>query len=159
MAMSSILISIAVPLQSTNNLTSKEALYATASETTVNGRLPGYSGSRISKGRHKEKPLLRLTTKLTVKSKIVLKCEKHRNYNPEKDGRDGVRGACSRCLYILSVYNSRQALVNAARDYEQISKEFETIKPRAPKVASPKPETELSRAMARNSAQYHLLQE
>jgi hypothetical protein len=74
--------------------------------------------------------MLRLNTKLTVKSRIAIKCDKHIRYNPEKDGRDGVKGNCSRCLHLLSIYNTRQAMLNAARDYEQLTQQYELVKPR-----------------------------
>lgn len=79
--------------------------------------------------------MLRLTTKLSIKSRIALKCDKHIRYNPEKDGRDGIKGACARCLHLLQIYTVRQNMLNAARDFEQVSKPYETIKPRILRAA------------------------
>ena len=91
--------------------------------------------------------MLRLTTKLTIRSRIAIKCEKHRLYNPEKDGQGGIKGNCARCSFLYTVYNTRQAILNAARDYENLTKMDELVKPR---VRKPSTETspELNKAFA-----------
>ena len=103
--------------------------------------------------------MLRLNTKVTVKSRIVLRCDKHPRYNPEKDGPGGVRGGCARCLHLNQIYNVRQNLLNAARDYEQVSKPYETIKPRAPRVPQDpnNARPDLAAARARNMEGYKAL--
>jgi hypothetical protein len=82
--------------------------------------------------------MLRLNTKLTIKSRIAIKCDKHPRYNPEKEGRDGVRGGCARCFYLHAVYNTRQSMVNAVKDYQQMTQECELVKPRVLKPVGTK---------------------
>jgi hypothetical protein len=48
------------------------------------------------------------------------------------------------CHHLLAIYNTRQALENAVRNYEQISKPFETVKPRVVKPHPAPPAGEIS---------------
>jgi hypothetical protein len=79
--------------------------------------------------------MLRLTTKLKIRSKITVKCEKHPRYNPEKDGKGGVRGACSTCLHMYTIFNTHRMMMELVKDFEVISKPYEAKKPLA--VSSP----------------------
>ena len=74
--------------------------------------------------------MLRLKTRLNIRSRVVARCEKHLRYNPEKDGRGGIRGACSRCEYLYAIYATQQVMLNAARDFQQMTQTFEQIKPK-----------------------------
>src|SRR5579863_3472497 len=45
------------------------------------------------------------------------KCSRHPRYNPEKDGRAGIRGACSCCFSLYDLYQARIALDAAQREF------------------------------------------
>jgi hypothetical protein len=80
--------------------------------------------------------LLRLKIKTKINSRVEVKCEKHRLYNPEKDGRGGIKGNCARCLHLLAIYNTFLQFTNGLRDYQQMTAPYEKVKPRAvPKPA------------------------
>lgn len=40
-----------------------------------------------------------------LRDKIVIKmrCEKHRGYDPQREGESGIRGACIKCLDLLRI--------------------------------------------------------
>jgi len=114
--------------------------------------------------------MLRLKTRLNLRSILVLKCEKHRTYNPE-NGPGAIRGACERCATLYMVYNTQRKLINALCDFEQVSKPFETVKMRAPKKPTgtspelekafqtllPKVKPDLEATRARNMEGYRTL--
>lgn len=84
--------------------------------------------------------MLRLNTKIKFTNKAILKCEKHIRYNPEKDGKDGVRGACSTCLYINQVYMAHLQMIDALRNFQQMIKPYEiTPKPRLKTTGTSEP--------------------
>lgn len=74
-----------------------------------------------------------MKSRVNLRSVLLLKCVKHRTYNPEKNGPGAIRGGCERCTALYMIYNTQRKLINALRDFEQVSKPYETIKPRAPK--------------------------
>lgn len=74
--------------------------------------------------------MLRLRTKLTIRSRVVAKCERHTRYNPEIDGRAGIKGECARCIFLYTIYNTQQTMLNAARDFSNMTSSYEQIKPR-----------------------------
>lgn len=80
--------------------------------------------------------MLKLRTRIKINSRVEIKCEKHVRYNPEKDGRDGIKGACARCLFLYQIFNTWQQLRNAAADYEQLTQPYEKIKPRTRQKAT-----------------------
>ena len=89
--------------------------------------------------------MLRLKTDLKVKSRVVLKCDRHIRYNPENDGQGGIKGSCPTCYEMLEVYQTRQRLMSALREFEQRVKPFETYK--SPKhVKSTESSSELDKA-------------
>ena len=42
--------------------------------------------------------MIQFTYKLKVAERIKARCERHPRYNPERDGRGGIRGGCSTCF-------------------------------------------------------------
>ena len=42
-----------------------------------------------------EETMLQFTYKLKLTERVKAKCCRHPRYNPEKDGRAGIRGGCS----------------------------------------------------------------
>jgi hypothetical protein len=41
--------------------------------------------------------MLKFNYKLTVRERVTAKCVRHPRYNPEKEGRAGIKGGCSTC--------------------------------------------------------------
>jgi hypothetical protein len=83
--------------------------------------------------------LLRLRTRLRMNSRVAIKCEKHPRYNPEKEGRGGIRGNCSRCEFLYAVFITQQQMLNAARDFQQMTQTYEQIKPRTKRAGAEGP--------------------
>lgn len=54
--------------------------------------------------------MLQLTYKLKIAERVKGKCNRHPRFNPEKDGRAGIRGACSCCFSLYDLYQARLAL-------------------------------------------------
>jgi hypothetical protein len=84
--------------------------------------------------------LLKLKTKVKVNSRVEIKCDKHPRYNPEKDGRGGIRGACTRCEFLFAIFNTQQTFLNALRDYQQMTATYEKVMPRTVKKADSAPD-------------------
>lgn len=61
--------------------------------------------------------MLQFTYKLKITERVKGKCSRHPRYNPEKDGRAGIRGACSCCFSLYDVYQARIALDAAHREF------------------------------------------
>ena len=61
--------------------------------------------------------MLQFTYKLKITERVKGKCSRHPRYNPEKDGRAGIRGACSCCFSLYDLYQSRIALDAAQREF------------------------------------------
>ena len=63
--------------------------------------------------------MLKFRYKLKVNETVAAKCPRHTRYNPEIDGRGGIRGACSACFDIYELYQARLKLEAAAREFSQ----------------------------------------
>jgi len=61
--------------------------------------------------------MLQFTYKLKINERVKGKCSRHTRYNPEKDGRAGIRGACSCCFSLYDLYQARLALDVAHREF------------------------------------------
>jgi hypothetical protein len=61
--------------------------------------------------------MLQFTYKLKITERVKGKCNRHPRYNPEKDGRAGIRGACSCCFSLYDLYQARIALDAAQREF------------------------------------------
>jgi hypothetical protein len=61
--------------------------------------------------------MLQFTYKLKITERVKGKCNRHPRYNPEKDGRAGIRGACSCCFSLYDLYQARVALDVAQREF------------------------------------------
>jgi hypothetical protein len=64
-----------------------------------------------------EETMLQFTYKLKITERVKGKCSRHPRYNPEKDGRAGIRGACSCCFSLYDLYQARVALDAAQREF------------------------------------------
>jgi hypothetical protein len=47
---------------------------------------------------------LQFTYKLKLTERVKAKCSRHPRYNPEKDGRAGIRGGCSTCFSLYDLH-------------------------------------------------------
>ena len=65
----------------------------------------------------KEEMMLQFTYKLKITERVKGKCSRHPRYNPEKDGRAGIRGACSCCFSLYDLFQARIALDAAQREF------------------------------------------
>ena len=61
--------------------------------------------------------MLQFTYKLKISERVKGKCNRHPRYNPEKDGRAGIRGACSCCFSHYDLYQARVSLEAAQREF------------------------------------------
>ena len=61
--------------------------------------------------------MLQFTYKLKITERVKGKCSRHPRYNPEKDGRAGIRGACSCCFSLYDLHQARVALDAAQREF------------------------------------------
>ena len=61
--------------------------------------------------------MYQFTYKLKVTERVKAKCERHPRYNPERDGRAGIKGGCSTCYSLLSLLQAMQALEVAHREF------------------------------------------
>ena len=61
--------------------------------------------------------MLKFTYKQNIRERVEAKCSRHPRYNPEKDGRSGIKGGCSTCFDLYELLNSRLKLDAAVREF------------------------------------------
>jgi hypothetical protein len=61
--------------------------------------------------------MFKFTYKLKLTERVKAKCSRHPRYNPEKDGRAGIRDGCSCCFSIFDLHQARIALDAAQREF------------------------------------------
>ena len=61
--------------------------------------------------------MFQFSYKLRVAERIKAKCERHPCYNPERDGRGGIKGGCSTCFSLYDLQQARLLLDSAHRDF------------------------------------------
>jgi hypothetical protein len=61
--------------------------------------------------------VFQFTYKLKITERVKAKCERHPRYNPERDGRAGIKGGCSTCYSLFSLLQARQALEAAQHEF------------------------------------------
>ena len=61
--------------------------------------------------------MFKLSYKLVVRERVQGKCDRHPRYNPEKDGKAGIKGGCSACYSLLDLHNSRVRLDAAVHEF------------------------------------------
>ena len=76
--------------------------------------------------------MFQFTYKLKVAERVKGKCERHPRYNPERDGRGGIKGGCSACFSLYNLQQARLTLDAAHRDF---------LKKAAPWVRRSRPRT------------------
>ena len=48
--------------------------------------------------------------KLKVAERVKAKCVRHPRYNPEREGRGGIKGGCSTCFSLFDLHQARLSL-------------------------------------------------
>lgn len=61
--------------------------------------------------------MYKFSYKLSVRERVTAKCDRHPRYNPEKDGRGGIKGACSACYSLYDLHTARAALDAAVQQF------------------------------------------
>jgi hypothetical protein len=61
--------------------------------------------------------MLKFNYKLTVKERVKAKCPRHPGYNPERDGRRGIKGTCTACYSLYDLLEARNKLDAAVREF------------------------------------------
>ncbi len=61
--------------------------------------------------------MYQFTYKLKVSERVKAKCERHPRYNPERDGRGGIRGGCSTCFSLYDLQQAKLSLDAAHREF------------------------------------------
>ncbi|MGA9069148.1 MAG: hypothetical protein WB424_02765 [Terracidiphilus sp.] len=61
--------------------------------------------------------MLKFTYKQKIRERITAKCGKHPRYNPERDGRDGIKGGCTTCWQLYDLDQARIRLDTAVHDF------------------------------------------
>jgi hypothetical protein len=61
--------------------------------------------------------MFQFSYKLKVAERVKAKCERHPRYNPERDGRVGIKGGCSTCFSLYDFHQARLILDSAHREF------------------------------------------
>jgi hypothetical protein len=61
--------------------------------------------------------MFQFSYKLKVAERVKAKCERHPRYNPERDGRRGIKGGCYTCFSLLELHQARLMLDSAHREF------------------------------------------
>lgn len=63
--------------------------------------------------------MLKFTYRKTVKERVTAKCARHPRFNPEKEGRNGIKGGCSTCWQLFDLHQARLRLDAAIHEFER----------------------------------------
>ena len=61
--------------------------------------------------------MFKFAYKQTIRERVEAKCNRHPRYNPERDGRSGIKGGCSTCYDLYELLYSRLRLDAAVREF------------------------------------------
>ncbi len=61
--------------------------------------------------------MFQFTYKLKIAERVKARCERHPRYNPQRDGRGGIKGGCSCCFTLLDLHQAKLTLEAAHRDF------------------------------------------
>lgn len=75
--------------------------------------------------------MMKLSYKLKIAERLTAKCSRHTRYNPEKDGRAGIKGGCIGCWALFDLYQSRLALEASAQKFQRLAAPW--ARPRQPR--------------------------
>lgn len=59
----------------------------------------------------------KFTYRQMIRERVTAKCDRHPRYNPEKDGRNGIKGGCSTCYSLYDLYQARVKLDTAIHEF------------------------------------------
>ena len=76
--------------------------------------------------------MMKLAYKLKVAERLTAKCSRHPRYNPEKDGRGGIKGGCIGCWALFDLHQSRLALEAAVQKFQRLAAPW--ARPRQPRI-------------------------
>ena len=65
--------------------------------------------------------MMKFTYKLSIRERVTAKCQRHPRYNPEKEGRKGIKGHCTACFSLYNLHNARVTLDAAAHEFLRIA--------------------------------------
>ena len=82
--------------------------------------------------------MLQFHYKLKVSERVKAKCNRHPRYNPERDGRGGIKGGCSTCFSLFDLYQARLSLDAAHREFLRRASPWTRILRSSTKPQSPK---------------------
>jgi hypothetical protein len=60
--------------------------------------------------------MFQFTYKLKVTERVKAKCNRHPRYNPEREGRGGIKGGCSTCFSLFDLHQARRRPENRQSD-------------------------------------------
>ena len=61
--------------------------------------------------------MFQINYKLKVSERVKAKCDRHPRYNPEREGRGGIKGGCSTCFSLFDLHQARLSLDAAHREF------------------------------------------
>ncbi len=61
--------------------------------------------------------MFQFTYRLKIAERVKAKCKRHPRYNPQRDGRDGIKGGCSTCFTLFDLHHALLTLEAAHRDF------------------------------------------
>lgn len=61
--------------------------------------------------------MLKFTHKIQIRERVTAKCDRHPRYNPEKEGRNGIKGGCSTCWNLYDLLQARLKLDDAVKEF------------------------------------------
>jgi hypothetical protein len=85
--------------------------------------------------------MLKFNYKQKINERIKAKCAKHPRYNPEREGRGGVKGGCTTCWQLYDLYQARVRLDAAVGDFLRRAVPWSAAVKRRAKAASQSAET------------------
>jgi hypothetical protein len=63
--------------------------------------------------------MLKFAYKKIIKERVKAKCERHPRYNPERDGRDGIKAGCTTCWQLYDLDQARIRLDTAIHEFQR----------------------------------------
>jgi hypothetical protein len=61
--------------------------------------------------------MFQFTYKLKLAEQVKAKCNRHPRYNPERDGRGGIKGGCLTCFSLFDLHQAKLALEAAQGNF------------------------------------------
>jgi hypothetical protein len=85
--------------------------------------------------------MFQFSYKLKVAERVKAVCARHPRYNPERDGRGGIKGGCTTCFSLYDLHQARLSLDSAHREFLRKAIPWtRRIKPRSKPEENPNPD-------------------